>query len=137
MTVALLSLLGATLLALVGLVERRQTRFEGLVMDRFDRFDDRFDRSEARVEDRFDALESRFERFEGRMDGLEGRQGRSESRLDRVDERFDRVDDRLDRVVERLDVVAEGQARMEGQIATLDREVGQILDHLPGSEARP
>ena len=62
MTVALLTMLGAALLALVGLVERSQARFEG---------------------------------------------------------RLDRMSDRLDRLSDRLDAVAEGQARMEGQIATL------------------
>ncbi|HYZ99615.1 MAG TPA: hypothetical protein VE575_12740 [Acidimicrobiales bacterium] len=78
MTVALLTMLGAALLALVGLVERSQARFEG---------------------------------------------------------RLDRMSDRLDRLSDRLDAVAEGQARMEGQIATLDREVGQMLSHVLGREA--
>lgn len=78
MTVALLTMLGAALLALVGLVERSQPRFEG---------------------------------------------------------RLDRMSDRLDRLSDRLDAVAEGQARMEGQIATLDREVGQMLSHVLGREA--
>ena len=85
MTAALLTMPGAALLALVGLVERSQARFEG--------------------------------------------------RLDRMSDRLDRMSDRLDRVSDRLDAVAEGQARMEGQIATLDREVGQMLSHVLGREA--
>lgn len=46
------------------------------------------------------------------------------------------VERHLAQVADRVDVVARSQARMEGQIATLDREVGQILDHVLGSETR-
>ncbi len=86
------------------------TKFENLVIQKFEEMDKRFDR----IDDRFDSIDMRLDGMDKRFDGM--------------DKRFDRMELRLEKCESEMSALKVGQNEMRKDIRRLEKKIDDTYE---------